>query len=391
MSRCIFSMRLFVCAAAWAWSAAWTLASPAETLEEKARRIHAEAYVIDTHSDTTPKFEDPRWDFSQRHRDGHMDIPRLREGGFDGQFFSIYMPRTPGDGRAIKRALRRIDSVYKMAERYPEDFVVATTAEEIRKASAQGKMAALMGIEGGHIIEGELSALRMYYRLGARYMTLTHSFNTRWADSAGTGEPIRPDHNGLTEFGRRVVSEMNRLGMMVDISHVSDATFWDALEVSKAPLLASHSSVRALVDHPRNMSDKMIKAMAAKGGVIQINFYPGYVDPELAAWSRNAERRIVSERRWARREAIMAKSPASRVVDHIEHVIELAGADHVGMGSDWDGVPNMPRGLDECSDVIYITEELLRRGHGEEAIKKVLGGNMLRLMEDVEAVAASWK
>lgn len=391
MNRSTHSLRIFSGAVACVLAAACPIAAAAETLEEKARRIHAEAYVIDTHSDTTPKFEDPRWDFSKRHRDGHMDIPRLREGGFDAQFFSIYMPQTPGDGRAIKRALRRIDSVYKMAQRYPDDFVVATTAEEIRAASAQGKMAALMGIEGGHIIEDELSALRMFYRLGVRYMTLTHSFNTNWADSSGTRETVKSRHNGLTQFGRRVVSEMNRLGMMVDISHVSDRTFWDALEVSKAPLLASHSSARALVNHPRNLSDEMIQAMAAKGGVVQINFYPGYIDPALMAWSRSADRRIISERRWAKREALVAKSPASYVVDHIEHVIGLVSADHVGMGSDWDGVPDMPRGLEDCSDVLYITEELLRRGHGEETIKKVLGGNMLRLMEQVEKVAASLK
>lgn len=373
-----------------------------ESIEKKARRIHRNAIVIDTHSDTTPKFEDPAWDFAARHADGHMDIPRLREGGFDAQFFSIYMGRTPGDGTAVKRALKRIDSVHQMVRRYPEDFILATTAKDIRKAAARGKIAALMGVEGGHIIEDDLAALRMFHELGVRYMTLTHSFNTNWADSAGTGQRVQPEHDGLTDFGRAVVLEMNRLGMMVDVSHVADSTFWDALDVSKAPLLASHSSCRALADHPRNMSDEMIRAMAEKGGVIMINFYPGYIDPaaieigrgliqkftELEEQFGDDPQRLSQERRRVQREAFAnVKTPASVVVDHIEHVIRLVGPDHVGLGADWDGVSSLPEGLEDCSKVPYITEELLRRGHSARTVRKVLGGNLLRLMEHVEAVA----
>lgn len=373
-----------------------------ESIEKKARRIHRNAIVIDTHSDTTPKFEDPAWDFAARHADGHMDIPRLREGGFDAQFFSIYMGRTPGDGTAVKRALKRIDSVHQMVRRYPEDFILATTAKDIRKAAARGKIAALMGVEGGHIIEDDLAALRMFHELGVRYMTLTHSFNTNWADSAGTGQRVQPEHDGLTDFGREVVLEMNRLGMMVDVSHVADSTFWDALDVSKAPLLASHSSCRALADHPRNMSDEMIRAMAEKGGVIMINFYPGYIDPaaieigrgliqkftELEEQFGDDPQRLSQERRRVQREAFAnVKTPASVVVDHIEHVIRLVGPDHVGLGADWDGVSSLPEGLEDCSKVPYITEELLRRGHSARTVRKVLGGNLLRLMEHVEAVA----
>lgn len=379
-----------------------------ETFEEQARRIHSEAYVLDTHADTTPKFEDPRWDFTERHDSGHVDIPRLREGGYDAVFWSIYMGKTPGDGRAIKRAIRRIDSVHEMVRRHPETLMLATTAQDIRDAAEQGKIACLMGVEGGHIIEDELAALRTYYRLGVRYMTLTHSFNTNWADSAGTQDVVEAEHDGLNDFGREIVLEMNRLGMMIDVSHVADSTFWDVMETSVAPVIASHSSVRALANHRRNMTDEMIRAMAAKGGVIQINFYPGYIDPvkieaseklipKLRAierkYSNNPDKANVARRRLlaSNASASSSKTPASTVVDHIEHVIALVGADHVGLGADWDGVPEMPEGLEDVSKVTYITEELLRRGHGEETIKKVLGGSMLRVMEAVEKVAEEWR
>lgn len=374
-------------------------------LAERAKRIHAEAFVMDTHADTTTKFEDPEWDFSARHEEGHVDLPRLREGGYDAVFWAIWMGKTPGDGTATKKAIKRIDSVHEMIRKFPDDLMLATTAADIRAAAAQNKIACLMGVEGGHIIEDELAVLRTYHSLGVRYMTLTHSFNTNWGDSAGTDMPVEPEHNGLTEFGKEVVTEMNRLGMMVDISHVSDSTFWDALEVSKAPLLASHSSCRALADHPRNMSDEMIKAMAEKGGVIQINFYTGYMDPEkirLAVSIRptvleirekyaDDPDKMYEEEERVYLEAFSAETPASIVVDHIEHVIKIAGADHVGLGADWDGVEQLPVGLEDCSKISYITKEMLARGHDEETIKKVLGGNMLRLMEGVEQTAASMR
>jgi len=378
----------------------------AETFEEQAVRIHAEAFVMDTHADTTPKFEDSSWDFTVRHDSGHVDIPRLREGGYDAVFWSIYMGKTPGDGRAVKRALRRIDSVYQMVAKHPDTLMLATTAEDIRSASRLGKIACLMGVEGGHMIEDELSALRTYHRLGVRYMTLTHSFNTNWADSAGTQAYVEGEHDGLNDFGRKVVLEMNRLGMMIDVSHVADTTFWDVMDTSKAPVIASHSSARGIADHQRNMSDEMIKALAERGGVIQINFYPGYIDPErirattklmpkLQAISEqyaddpekaSAARRELFQKNAARPDA--KKTPASVVIDHIEHVINIAGPEYVGLGADWDGVPDMPEGLEDVSKVPYITEELLRRGHSEEAIKLVLGGSMLRVMEAVEGVAA---
>ncbi len=384
-------------------AAGWGGSVMAEEFGARAAKVHASAIVLDTHADTTPFFENPEWDFGARQATGHVDIPRLREGGYDAVFWAIYMGRTPGDGAAIKRAVRRIDSVHEMVRRYPDDLMLATTARDIRRAARQGKIACLMGIEGGHIIEDELAALRMFYELGVRYMTLTHSFNTNWADAAGTGETVQEEHGGLTEFGREIVHEMNRLGMMVDVSHVADSTFWDAIGTSTAPIIASHSSCRAIADHPRNMTDEMLRALAKNGGVVQINFYPGYVDPkrvdlfaklrpqldELTAKYADKPETLSA----ARRELFMkvladaGPSPARWVIDHIEHAIEVAGSDHVGLGADWDGVPEMPEGLGDVSVVPWITEELLRRGHSERTVKKVMGGNLVRVMGEVERVA----
>lgn len=376
--------------------------SDESALRAQARRVHADAIVIDTHSDTTPKFENADWDFTARHETGHMDIPRIREGGLDAIFFSIYMGRTEGDGAAVKTAIRRIDSVHEAVRRWPNDLRLATTAAEVRAAAADGMIAALMGVEGGHIIEDDLRVLRTYHRLGVRYMTLTHSFNTAWADSAGTDRIPEPEHDGLTDFGREIVLEMNRLGMMVDVSHVADSTFWDVLEVSEAPLVASHSSCRAVSDHPRNMSDEMIVAMAERGGVIQINFATGYIDPRKSALAARLRpeveeiyARYPDDPREARKQRIAlyaehdpGPTPASVVIDHIEHVLTLVGEDHVGLGADWDGVPELPVGLDDCSKLETVTLELLRRGWSEDAVTKVLGGNLLRVMEEVEATGA---
>ncbi len=382
---------------------AWMGGSAAmgDAISERAARIHGSAIVIDTHSDTTPKFENPEWDFAKRQPDGHIDIPRLREGGYDAVFWAIYMGKTQGDGKAIKTALRRIDSVHETVRRHPDDLMLATSARDVKRAAREGKIACLMGIEGGHIIENDLAALRMFYSLGVRYMTLTHSFNIDWADSAGTGETIAPEHGGLTDLGRDVVREMNRLGMMVDVSHVADSTFWDVIETTKAPIIASHSSCRALADHPRNMSDDMIRALAKNGGVVQINFYPGYIDPkrvELMAKLRpefdevqkkfaDEPQKLFAARRDIFKRAIAeagGPSPSRWVVDHVEHVIKLVGDDYVGLGADWDGVPEMPAGLEDVSKVPSITEELVRRGYSEKTIKKVMGGNLLRVMAAVE-------
>lgn len=369
--------------------------------------VHRDAIVIDTHSDTTPRFEGDDWDFSERHprSDSHMDLPRIREGGLDVQFWSIYTGKAEAPDEAMHVALRRIDAVHRLVERHPDEIGLATTADEIRDLVAQGKLASLMGVEGGHMIEGDLAVLRTYYRLGVRYMTLTHSFHTTWADSSGTSTIPEPLHGGLTSFGEKVVWEMNRLGMMVDVSHVSDETFFDTLRVSRSPVIASHSSCRAIADHTRNMSDEMLRALAKNRGVIMINFYPAYID-EIA----NRETKAYFERwkatfdrmreehsddpaaHYAARRAHLSEHPVPQtsldvLLDHFEHAIRVAGADHVGIGADWDGVASMPRGMDDVSALPGLTEGLLARGLSVKTVQKVLGENLLRVMGEVEAIA----
>ncbi len=383
------------------------LPSASAAAGESGRDLHFDSIVIDGHSDTTPRFEDPDWDFSLRHEasDGHMDLPRIREGGLDVQFWSIYMGKREVPGSAIREALERIDAVHEMAARYPEDVAIAGTVREIREAVAEGKLVSLMGVEGGHIIEDSLPALRSFYRLGVRYMTLTHSFHTNWADSSGTTETPAPVHGGLTDFGRKIVLEMNRLGMLVDISHVSDATFFDAIETTQAPLIASHSSTRALADHPRNMTDDMLRALAKNGGIIMINFYPAYIDES----ARDATRAYFAKHRATlgkiprragddskKRGELMAahfrahpapQSPLEVLFDHFDHAIEVAGPDHVGIGGDWDGVASMPVGMEEISRLPSLTTGLLSRGHSPDTVRKVLGENLLRVLETAEQVS----
>jgi len=379
-----------------------------ETADERAARVHRDAIVLDTHADTTPRFQDPAYDFTARHPlgQGRIDLPRAREGGLDVQFWSIYVGRVEGDGRAIREALERIDAVWELARRYPSEIAIATDVASIRRGVAAGKLVSLMGVEGGHMIEGKLAVLRDFHRLGVRYMTLTHSFHTEWADSSGMGEPLPPGHGGLTPFGEEVVREMNRLGMMVDISHVSDETFWNALQVSQAPLIASHSSCRAVFDHPRNLSDDMLRALAAKGGVVMINYYPGYTDPDAApairAWLARHGPELAKLRETHKGDmramslamrAIAAADPVpqgslARLLDHFDHALRVAGEDHVGLGSDFDGVPSMPVDLDEVSELPNLTRGLLERGWSEGTVRKVLGENLLRTLREVELVSA---
>jgi membrane dipeptidase len=389
---------------------------PADDLAARAKRIHAEAIVIDTHIDTTQRLLQPGWSFFERHepnvrgrggpggRGNHVDYPRMREGGLDGLFFSIYMSGSVTGPVAVKRSLEQIDAVRRLTETRPDAMVLATTAAEVRAAHRAGKIAALMGMEGGHMIDESLPVLRDYARLGVRYLTLTHSLNTTWADSSGD----KPAHNGLTDFGKDVVRELNRLGVMVDVSHVADKTFEDALATSRAPLLASHSSCRALTGHVRNMTDDMIKALAAKGGVIQINYLNSYIDeplrlaeearqPQVDAIRKDMEAKYPGAENAEKRMmetigAVAALQPAlpvarwERIVDHIDHAARIAGADHVGLGSDFDGA-SMPEGMEDVTRLPKITEELLRRGYTEPQIKGILGENVLRLMERVEAVS----
>lgn len=378
---------------------------PAAPPEDPALVLHREAIVLDTHSDTTPWFQDPAFDFTLRYADGHQDLPRMREGGLDAQFWSIYMGETPGEGRAIRQALERIDAVHELAARHPDQLEIARNAADIRRIVAGGRIAFSMGVEGGHIIEESLPALRTFQRLGVRYLTLTHSFNTSWADSAGTLEPPEPLHDGLAPFGEEVVAELNRLGMLVDVSHVADTTFWDVLRVTRAPVIASHSSVRAVADHPRNLSDPMLAALAQNGGVVMINFYSGYIDSDLVDPIRSLFAGLVpvlltireeyatdpiSRRRAYRR--LMADQAIPRthlgvLLDHFDHAIAVAGPDHVGLGADWDGVASMPVGMEDVSKLPALTRGLLERGHPPETVRGVLGENLLRVMARAEAVA----
>ena len=380
-----------------------------ESIEERSARLHRDAIVVDTHSDTTPRFENPEWDFAERHdrSDGHQDLPRMREGGLDVQFWSIYLGQKDVAGEALAEARRRIDAVHRLVDRNPGELGFATTVREIRDHVAAGRVANLMGVEGGHIIENDLENLREFHRRGVRYMTLTHSFHTEWADSSGTRADVEPRHGGLNAFGEQVVREMNRLGMMVDVSHVSDDTFWDVLEVSEAPVIASHSSVRAVARHRRNLDDAMLRALAKNGGVVMINFYPAYIDEgvaeEAGAYYRKWGETLSQIRQAYRDDAAgrgrayrahfaahpMPRASLEKLLDHFDHAIAVAGPDHVGIGADWDGVPSMPEGMGDVSDLPNLTRGLLERGHDEETVRKVLGENLLRVMAEVEAVGDS--
>jgi membrane dipeptidase len=347
-----------------------------ETAEARAARIHKQALVVDTHIDTPLMLEKPGWDFMTRHTPGpapdenHVDLPRLREGGLDAAFFSIWMAGTVTGPEAVKRALILIDRVRSLAEQHPNEIVLATTAAEVRAAHRAGKFAALMGMEGGHMIADSLAVLRDYHRLGVRYLTLTHSVNTNWADSSGD----KPAHNGLTAFGKDVVRELNRLGVMVDISHVADKTFWDALETSKAPLVASHSSMRAISGHARNMTDDMIRALGARGGVVMINYSVGFLSNERY----EAQQKGVPT-------AELPRVSWEKIIDHIDHAVKLAGPTHVGLGSDFDGT-TVPDGMEDASKLPKITAALLAKGYSEQDVKNILGENILRLLERVDAV-----
>ncbi|HXY24165.1 MAG TPA: dipeptidase [Candidatus Acidoferrum sp.] len=375
----------------------------ADDISASAKKLHFSAIVVDTHDDTTQRFLDGKFDIAVRNSTGGIDIPRMREGGLGALFFSIWIPSKITGTDAVNRALTQINAVREQVHTHPKDLVLATTADEVRAARKRGKIAALIGVEGGHMINSDLGVLRNFASLDARYMTLTHSGNCEWAD-ASTDKPV---HNGLTDFGKEVVREMNRLGMMVDISHVSDKTFYDVLEVSKAPLIASHSSCRALCNTPRNMTDRMMKALAAKGGVIQINYHVGFLSQEF----RNAEKahpewekaiavevqktcgeneacQLLEGDRITRQYVAEGKLPRvgwTAIIDHIDHAVKVAGIDHVGLGSDFDGA-NMPYGMEDASMLPKITEALLRKGYSEDDVKKILGENTLRLMANVERI-----
>ncbi len=376
----------------------------ADDIAERARKLHFSSIVLDTHADTPQRLLTGNFDIGKRDTDGHVDIPRMREGGLNVQFFSIFISGRILGPPAIQKALDQIDLVRQNVRQHSRDLMLATTVKEVRRAHAEGKIAILMGMEGGHMIGNDIHMVRVYGQLGVRYITLAHFYNDEWADSSTD----KPAHNGLTDFGKDVVHEMNRQGILVDISHVSDKTFYDALEVSKVPLIASHSSVRAISNHPRNMSDEMIKALAAKGGVIQINYERNYLSEEyrkafdaVAGDVSRMEERFKkecgddnvcigkAEIQLEKELTEAGKLPHvswEKIIEHIDHVTKLAGADHVGLGSDFDGA-DMPDGMEDCSKLPKITEALLRKGYSEGDIRKILGGNILRVMEQSEKVS----
>lgn len=373
-------------------------------ISERARTLHESAILIDGHNDlpwvvrSKAAFSFDQHDIARRLDHDHTDIPRLREGGVKGQFWSVYVPADLAKkGGAARATMEQIDLVYRMVDRYPDTFEMAYSAGDIERIAKAGKIASLVGIEGGHSIENSLGSLRMLYRLGARYMTLTHSDNLDWADSA-TDEP---KHGGLTPFGEGVVREMNRLGMLVDISHVSADTMRHVLRIAEAPVIASHSSAYAIAPHPRNVPDDMLRLVAKNGGVIMVNFYSGFVDPDAAKMLAE-NRAVYRELRekypdaaefqkalddW-RKSHKLPRGSLDQVLDHIDHIAKVAGVDHVGIGSDFDGINSAPVGLEDVSTYPRITQGLLDRGYSDEAVRKILGGNVLRVMREAEGVAA---
>ena len=377
-----------------------------QALWQRALQIHRRAIVIDTHNDVTTPMTNDDYDLSGTPPTPYRtSIERMKKGGLTAEFFSLYVkPWYVEHGGAARRTLDMIDSVYRAVERHPRDLMFATSVADIRRAKRQGKIAALMGIEGGHAIEDSLPTLREFYRLGVRYMTLTWNNTNNWAD-AGRGEK---KHHGLSDFGKDVVREMNRLGMMVDVSHVSDETMSDALDVSKAPIIASHSSARALSNVPRNIPDDLLKRIAKNGGVVQVNFYSEFVDEKtVGPQSNERESRLKAqqaaidakykddpERRGEESDKLEAANPLpplpiSKLIDHIDYIVKVAGIDHVGIGADFDGANDMPEGAQDVSMLPNITYELLKRGYSEQDIKKILGENLLRVFAEVERVSRS--
>ena len=412
MTMKILSIVTLACSLALAQAPAQPSKASEMVISARARQIHDSALIIDTHADTPQRFLDEGYDIGSTDPNdvGHISLDKARRGNLGAEFFSIWVDPQTNQGHFAQHTFDLIDSVYEQAARHPDRMMMAFSVADIERAHREHKLAACMGIEGGHSIENDMHLLRDYYRLGVRYMTLSWSNTNEWADSSGDiDDPKVQHHNGLTDFGKQVVMEMNRLGMMVDISHVADKTFWDAIATTKAPVIASHSSARALVDAPRNMTDDMLRAVAKNGGVVQVNFFSGFDDQnfrnaaeaqakdQAAAIQKymddlKAQGKPVNylevdrmEREW------MAKIPRPRLsalIDHIDHIAKVAGIDHVGLGSDFDGVSGAtPAGIDSAADLPKITQALLDRGYSADDIHKILGGNLLRVFRDVERVS----
>ncbi len=384
----------------------------AQTVSAKARELQDSAIVIDTHADTPQRFLDENFDIGSTDPNdrGHISLDKAKAGNLGAEFFSIWVEPDANRGHFARRTLDLIDSVYEQAARHPDRMMMAFSVADIERAQREHKLAALLGIEGGHSIENDIRVLRDFYRLGVRYMTLSWSNTNEFADSSGDiDDPKVVHHNGLTDGGKQIVLEMNRLGMLVDISHVADKTFYDAIAISKAPVIASHSSARALTHHPRNMTDDMLRAVAKNGGVVQVNFYNAFIDDNYrkasdaqakdraAAVKANADRLRAEgktatyidddriEREWT---AKIPRPPLSALIDHIDHIAKIAGIDHVGLGSDFDGVNGAtPEGIDSAADLPKITQALLDRGYSSDDIRKILGANLLRVFREAERVS----
>jgi membrane dipeptidase len=371
---------------------------------ERARELHRQVPLIDGHNDLPWQYRKrfqravSNLDIAQPQPSLMTDIPRLREGGVGGQFWSVYVPVTFEGGAAVRATLEQIDVVYQLMRAYPDTFQLARTADEVQAAFRAGKIASLIGMEGGHSIDSSLATLRMFFELGARYMTLTHGRNTPWADSATDQARVQ----GLSPFGKEVVREMNRLGMLVDLSHVAPATMHDSLDVTEAAIIFSHSSARAVIDHPRNVPDDVLRRLPDNGGVVMVTFVSSFVSEETFQHRRasQAERRRLESLPGSTQETVRQgldrwdashpwpRGTISEVADHIDHIRDVAGIDYLGLGSDFDGTTYVPKGLDDVAAFPALTAELLRRGYSDQDVKKVLGLNLLRVMRDVEAVAA---
>src|SRR5882762_10083466 len=367
--------------------------------------IHRRAIAIDLHADTTQRLVDENVDLAQRLPDGHLDAVRAKEGGLDAQFFSIWVePDLFGAGgeRAMKRADVQIEAVRNLTAKHPETWELATTAADVRRIAASGKIAALMGMEGGYAIDEKIENVDRYYQMGVRYLSGAWSVSTSWAGSSGDEAGKT---RGLNDFGKQVIREMNRLGMMVDVSHLSDKAFWDIVNTSTKPVIATHSGCRAITNVPRNLTDDMIIALAKTGGVVNVIFYPEHIEPGYSDKKKKVDAEIAGEvqrasdeekgdaahkklaRDRVRREEYLKRLPqvsVARIVDHIDHIVKLVGVDHIGIGSDFDGIQAVPADLKSVADLPNLTNELLRRGYSESDIDKILGGNMLRVMEEVE-------
>lgn len=375
-----------------------------------AMSTHASALVIDSHADTPQRMLDQQYDLDSPLGNGQWSLPTAREGGLGAEFFSIWVDPDQYRGRYVERSLELIDAVYQQAARHPEQMGMAFSVADIERLHRQHKLAALLGVEGGHAIDHSLPILRDYYRLGVRYMTLTWANSNGWADSSGDAESTAVAHTatGLSEFGKDVVYQMNRMGMMVDVSHVSDKTFYRTLILTRAPVIASHSGARALCGSPRNMTDDMLRAMTRNGGVVQVNFYSAFVSEQYReAWNtQTAARHKAKDDALARAKAAgqpvpyaeydridrefaakIPRPPLSDLIDQIDHVAKIAGVDHVGLGSDFDGVSSLPQGIDSPADLPKITAGLMARGYTRADTQKILGGNLLRVFREVEQTA----